>query len=82
MREGDDVSLTCQVVGEPQDDTVYSWYKNSERLQESPDNFLALPHIASAAAGSYHCRAHSPSGTSISPAVALRISCEWDPPGN
>ncbi|XP_054059879.1 sialoadhesin [Rissa tridactyla] len=74
VREGDDVSLTCQVVGEPQDDTVYSWYKNSERLQESPDNFLALPHIASAAAGSYHCRAHSPSGTSISPAVALRIS--------
>ncbi|KAM6361127.1 sialoadhesin [Alca torda] len=74
VREGDDVSLTCQVVGEPQDDTVYSWYKNSERLQESPDNFLALPHITSAAAGSYHCRAHSPSGTSVSPAVALRIS--------
>ncbi|XP_009472716.1 PREDICTED: sialoadhesin [Nipponia nippon] len=74
VREGDDVSLTCQVVGEPQDDTVYSWYKNSERLQGSPDNLLALPSITSAAAGSYHCRARSPSGTSVSPAVALRVS--------
>ncbi|XP_069712709.1 sialoadhesin [Phaenicophaeus curvirostris] len=73
VREGDDVSLTCQVVGEPQDDTVYSWYKNSEWLQESPENLLALPHIASSATGSYHCRARSPSGSSISPAVALRV---------
>ncbi|XP_064304846.1 sialoadhesin [Phalacrocorax carbo] len=73
VREGDDVSLTCQVVGEPRDDTLYSWYKNSERLQESPDNILALPRIASAAAGSYHCRARGSSGTSVSPAVALRI---------
>uniref|UniRef100_A0A8C4VAU8 Sialic acid binding Ig like lectin 1 n=1 Tax=Falco tinnunculus TaxID=100819 RepID=A0A8C4VAU8_FALTI len=73
-QEGDDISLTCQVVGEPPDDTIYTWYRNSERLQETPDNFLALPHIASTAAGSYHCRARSPSGTSISPAVALRIS--------
>ncbi|XP_075006599.1 sialoadhesin [Calonectris borealis] len=74
VREGDDVSLTCQVAGEPQDDTVYSWYKNSERLQESPDSLLALPRIPSAAAGSYHCRARGPAGTSISPAVALRVS--------
>ncbi|XP_014822211.1 PREDICTED: sialoadhesin [Calidris pugnax] len=74
VQEGDDVSLTCLVVGEPQDDTVYSWYKNSEWLQDGPDNFLPLPHIASSAAGSYHCRARSPSGTSVSLAVALRIS--------
>uniref|UniRef100_A0A8C3KL68 Sialic acid binding Ig like lectin 1 n=1 Tax=Calidris pygmaea TaxID=425635 RepID=A0A8C3KL68_9CHAR len=74
VQEGEDVSLKCQVVGEPQDDTVYSWYKNSEWLQDSPDNFLPLPHIASSAAGSYHCRARSPSGTSVSLAVALRIS--------
>ncbi|XP_074003693.1 sialoadhesin [Numenius arquata] len=74
VQEGDDVSLMCQVVGEQQDDTIYSWYKNSEWLQESPDNFLPLPHISSSAAGSYHCRARSPSGTSISLSVALHIS--------
>ncbi|XP_009882395.1 PREDICTED: sialoadhesin [Charadrius vociferus] len=74
VREGDDVSLTCQVVGEPQDDTIYSWYKNSKWLQESPEYVLALPHVTSAAAGSYHCRARSPVGTSVSPAVALHIS--------
>ncbi|XP_053922271.1 sialoadhesin [Cuculus canorus] len=73
VREGDDVSLTCQVVGEPQDDTVYLWYKNSEWLQESPENLLALTRIASTAAGSYHCRARSPSGSSVSPAVTLRV---------
>ncbi|KAM6206136.1 sialoadhesin [Sarcoramphus papa] len=82
VREGDDISLMCQVAGEPQDDTVYSWYKDSKRLQESPDHLLALPHVASAAAGSYHCRARSPSGTSISPAVALHVSCKRDTPGN
>lgn len=74
--EGDDVSLTCQTAAEPQDDTIYSWYKNSERLQETPDNVLALPHVTSTAAGSYHCRARSPAGTSVSPAIALRVSCE------
>ncbi|XP_057266333.1 sialoadhesin isoform X2 [Pezoporus wallicus] len=72
--EGDDVSLTCQTAAEPQDDAVYSWYKNSERLQETPDNVLALPRVTSAAAGSYHCRARSPTGTSVSPAIALRVS--------
>ncbi|XP_065518893.1 sialoadhesin isoform X3 [Lathamus discolor] len=72
--EGDDVSLTCQTAAAPQDDTVYSWYKNSERLQDTPDNVLALPHITSTAAGSYHCRARSPAGTSVSPAVALSVS--------
>ncbi|XP_069653609.1 sialoadhesin [Haliaeetus albicilla] len=74
VREGDDVSLTCQVAGELQDDMVYAWYKNSKWVQESPENILTLPRIASAAAGSYHCRARSPSGTSISPAVALHVS--------
>ncbi|XP_042663855.1 LOW QUALITY PROTEIN: sialoadhesin-like [Tyto alba] len=74
VREGDDVSLRCQVAGEPRGDTVYSWYKDSRWLQEGPENLLELPRIASAAAGSYHCRAHSPAATSVSPAVALRIS--------
>ncbi|NXK52027.1 SN protein, partial [Chauna torquata] len=77
--EGDDVSLTCEVPGEPGADTVFSWYKDSKHVQESPDRVLALPHVASAAAGSYHCKAHSPSGagTSVSPAVSLRVLCEW-----
>ncbi|KAM6076796.1 sialoadhesin [Chlamydotis macqueenii] len=74
VREGDDVSLTCELAGEPGGDTLYSWYKDSERLQEGPQNLLALPRVASAAAGSYHCRAHGPAGTSVSPAVALRVS--------
>ncbi|KAM6429712.1 LOW QUALITY PROTEIN: sialoadhesin [Rhynochetos jubatus] len=80
-REGDDVSLTCQVAGELQDDTVFSWYKNGERLRESPENILELPHVTSTATGTYHCRARGPAGASVSPAVALRVSCERDPEG-
>uniref|UniRef100_A0A8B9URL6 Sialic acid binding Ig like lectin 1 n=1 Tax=Anas zonorhyncha TaxID=75864 RepID=A0A8B9URL6_9AVES len=71
--EGDDVSLTCEVPGEPQEDATFSWYKDSKRLEDGPGRVLALPHVTSAAAGSYHCKAHGPAGTgaSISPAVSL-----------
>ncbi|XP_068535559.1 sialoadhesin isoform X1 [Anas acuta] len=73
--EGDDVSLTCEVPGEPQEDTTFSWYKDSKSLEDSPGRVLELPHVTSAAAGSYHCKAHGPAGTgaSISPAVSLRV---------
>ncbi|CAN0100602.1 unnamed protein product [Bubo scandiacus] len=74
VREGDDASLTCQVAGERPDDTIYTWYKDSERLRESPDNVLQLPRVTSTATGSYHCRARGPTATSVSPAIALRIS--------
>ncbi|XP_068005484.1 sialoadhesin [Melanerpes formicivorus] len=72
--EGDNVSLTCQAAGQPQGDSIYSWYKNSEWLQESPERLLALPRVTSAAAGAYHCRARGPAGTSTSPAVTLRVA--------
>lgn len=77
--EGDDVSLTCEVPGEPQEDATFSWYKDSKSLQDSPSRVLELPHVTSAAAGSYHCKAHGPAGTgaSISPAISLRVLCEW-----
>ncbi|XP_065489801.1 sialoadhesin [Caloenas nicobarica] len=72
--EGDDVSLTCQTAGQPQDDTVYTWYKDSQQLQDTPGHLLALPHVTSAATGSYHCQARGPLGTSVSPDVTLHVS--------
>uniref|UniRef100_A0A8C0GCS2 Sialic acid binding Ig like lectin 1 n=1 Tax=Chelonoidis abingdonii TaxID=106734 RepID=A0A8C0GCS2_CHEAB len=76
VQEGDDVSLTCDVTGNAPEDATYTWYKNSHRLQESSDSFLAFPHITSGDTGSYHCKAHNPEGTSssISPAVSLHVS--------
>ncbi|XP_054149421.1 sialoadhesin [Melozone crissalis] len=71
--EGDDVSLLCQVAGEPPGDTVYSWYKDSKWLQEGPDSVLVLSRVTSAATGLYHCRARSSAGTSMSPAVTLSV---------
>uniref|UniRef100_A0A8C0GDF8 Sialic acid binding Ig like lectin 1 n=1 Tax=Chelonoidis abingdonii TaxID=106734 RepID=A0A8C0GDF8_CHEAB len=66
VQEGDDVSLTCDVTGNAPEDATYTWYKNSHRLQESSDSFLAFPHITSGDTGSYHCKAHNPEGTSSS----------------
>lgn len=82
MLEGDNVSLTCQVAGEPPGDTVYSWYKDSKWLQEGPDSVLVLSRVTSAATGLYHCWARGPAGTSASPGVTLQVCCEWDLPGN
>nr|XP_009682786.1 PREDICTED: sialoadhesin-like [Struthio camelus australis] len=75
VKEGDHVSLTCDLLGEPLNDTIYSWYKNSKQVQEGSDNFLALPYVSSEAVGSYHCKAHSPTAasTSISPSISLRV---------
>ncbi|XP_053832746.1 LOW QUALITY PROTEIN: sialoadhesin [Vidua macroura] len=71
--EGDNVSLMCQVAGEPPGDTVYSWYKDSKWLQEGPDSVLVLSAVTSAATGLYHCRARGSAGTSVSPAATLRV---------
>uniref|UniRef100_A0A8C3Y130 Sialic acid binding Ig like lectin 1 n=1 Tax=Catharus ustulatus TaxID=91951 RepID=A0A8C3Y130_CATUS len=71
--EGDNVSLKCQVAGEPPGDTVYSWYKDSRWLQEGPDSVLVLSPVTSAATGHYHCRARGSAGTSASPAVTLSV---------
>lgn len=76
VQEGDVVSLTCDVTGNAPEGAIYTWYKNSHRLQESSDSSLAFPHITSGDTGSYHCKAHNPEGTSssISPAVSLHVS--------
>ena len=79
VREGVDVSLRCDVPGEPAPGTTFSWYKDGALVHDGPDGVMELPRVASAAAGSYHCKAHGPNGSdaSVSPAVALRVLCEW-----
>nr|XP_042711610.1 sialoadhesin [Chrysemys picta bellii] len=76
VQEGEDVSLTCDVTGNAPEGAIYTWYKNSHRLQESSESSLAFPHVTSGDTASYHCKAHSPEGTSssISPSVRLHVS--------
>ncbi|XP_074847742.1 sialoadhesin [Carettochelys insculpta] len=76
VREGDDVSMTCDVTGNAPEGSIYTWYKNSHRIQESAESSLAFSRITSGDTGSYHCKARSPEGTSssISPAVSLHVS--------
>ncbi|XP_059577388.1 sialoadhesin [Alligator mississippiensis] len=79
VQEGDAVSLTCDVMGSPPEDTVYTWYRNSKRLHEGPDSSLAFPHITSQDAGSYHCRAHSPEAASSSAAPSIVLHVFYPP---
>ena len=55
VREGVDVSLRCDVPGEPAPGTTFSWYKDGALVHDGPDGVMELPRVASAAAGSYHC---------------------------
>uniref|UniRef100_A0A8D0HGA1 Ig-like domain-containing protein n=1 Tax=Sphenodon punctatus TaxID=8508 RepID=A0A8D0HGA1_SPHPU len=76
VQEGEAVSLTCDVMGSPAEDTVYSWYRNSKQIQESTENSLAFPRVASGDAGSYHCKAQGTGGSissNISPSISLHV---------
>ncbi|KAH0615702.1 hypothetical protein JD844_026033 [Phrynosoma platyrhinos] len=74
--EGEAVSLTCDVMGNVPDDSTFSWYKNSKRVQRSHDGgTLTFLHITSEEAGSYFCKVHTPdeTGISISPSVSITV---------
>uniref|UniRef100_A0A6I8N752 Sialic acid binding Ig like lectin 1 n=1 Tax=Ornithorhynchus anatinus TaxID=9258 RepID=A0A6I8N752_ORNAN len=75
IQEGMSVSLTCQVVGQPPEEAVYHWFKNSQPLLEASDPVLSFPAISAADSGSYHCQAQVPGGASrLSPSASLHVS--------
>lgn len=79
LLEGDMLTLTCDVMGIAPEDSTFSWYKNSKRLQGSDGGALAFQRVTSSDAGSYHCKAHPSDemGTSVSPVVSITVFCEW-----
>ncbi|MEE6462902.1 hypothetical protein FKM82_001766 [Ascaphus truei] len=73
LREGDSVSLTCDVLASTPSVTGYTWYKNSRWFREGSLASLVFERVSSNDAGSYSCTAHSKEGTRNSPAATLRV---------
>lgn len=74
--EGEQVTLTCLATLGPGEGTTYAWYKNAKWLQGGKDATLGFPAVTRADAGTFHCVARNGKGSSMSPAVPLRVLCE------
>ncbi|XP_060103417.1 sialoadhesin [Heteronotia binoei] len=71
--EGERVTLTCLATLEPEEETVYTWYKNAKWLQEGRENSLIFPATISTDAGTFYCVAKNKKSTNTSPAVTLHV---------
>ncbi|XP_070612619.1 sialoadhesin [Erythrolamprus reginae] len=73
--EGQQVSLTCDVMGSLPEDATFSWYHNSQRLQGLTEPTLTFSPISRQDAGAYYCKARSANGNSLSlsPSVSLTV---------
>ncbi|NXE85003.1 SN protein, partial [Cochlearius cochlearius] len=73
VREGEAVTLTCLGAGGAAAGTLYTWYRNSKRLRESPAPTLHFPSVRAEDAGAFQCRVRSSNGSDTSAAVPLRV---------
>ncbi|NXN73971.1 SN protein, partial [Himantopus himantopus] len=73
VREGAAVTLTCLGARGAAEEILYTWYRNSKRLQESSTPTLRFPSIRGEDAGAFQCRVRTSNGSDISVAVPLRV---------
>uniref|UniRef100_A0A8C5PWD1 Ig-like domain-containing protein n=1 Tax=Leptobrachium leishanense TaxID=445787 RepID=A0A8C5PWD1_9ANUR len=73
VTEGHLVTLTCEVVDNPQTVTGYTWYKNSRWFQDGSAGSLVFSGVRSSDAGSYYCTAHTSQGSLTSPPHVLHV---------
>uniref|UniRef100_A0A8D0DRH6 Ig-like domain-containing protein n=1 Tax=Salvator merianae TaxID=96440 RepID=A0A8D0DRH6_SALMN len=77
LREGEMVTLTCDVPGEDKQDLYYSWYKNNVWIKEGTARNLVFNAVAIGDAGYYSCKAQNDKGSEMSQAVGLSVFCEF-----
>lgn len=77
MTEGTAVTLTCVGTGDTVEEPLYSWYRNSRRLQEGSLPTLEFPSVRADDAGTFQCQVRSRNGSDTSEAVPLRVLCEF-----
>ncbi|KAM9378011.1 LOW QUALITY PROTEIN: sialoadhesin [Phaethornis superciliosus] len=76
VQEGADVTLSCLGAGGL--GTLYTWYRNSKWLQDTPTPTLHFPSIHPRDAGAFQCRSSNSSDISIP--VPLRVLFPPRPP--
>ncbi|NWI43224.1 SN protein, partial [Picathartes gymnocephalus] len=71
--EGTAVTLTCTGTGDTAEEPLYTWYRNSRRLQETSLPTLEFPSVRGDDAGAFQCQIRSRNGSDTSEAVPLRV---------
>ncbi|XP_066488727.1 sialoadhesin isoform X2 [Tiliqua scincoides] len=73
VREGEMVTLTCDVPGEDTQEIYYSWYKNNVWIKEGTARSLVFHEVAVGDTGYYSCKVQNDKGSEVSQAVSLSI---------
>ncbi|NXP56224.1 SN protein, partial [Heliornis fulica] len=73
VREGAAVTLTCLGAQAAEGETLYTWYRNSKRLQESSEPILRFPSVRGEDTGAFQCSVRSSNSSDTSAAVPLRV---------
>ncbi|NXF97555.1 SN protein, partial [Eubucco bourcierii] len=76
VQEGTAVTLTCLGDQDEAEETFYTWYRNSKRLQESSSRALLFPSVRAEDAGAFRCQLQRRNSSRTSAAAPLRVLCE------
>ncbi|XP_051829474.1 sialoadhesin [Antechinus flavipes] len=74
IHEGDSLNMTCLLTSQVREEnTTYTWFRNSRWLQEGPEPTLRFSQVASEQAGVYQCHAKGALGSVSSAPVSLKV---------
>lgn len=75
VKEGESVTMTCQVISSNPEHGTVSWLKDGTALGEKRLS-LTLSSVTKDSSGKYHCQASNDRGVGMSEEVALDVLCE------
>ncbi|XP_053258172.1 sialoadhesin [Podarcis raffonei] len=73
VREGETVTLTCDVPGEDKQEIHYSWYKNNIWIKEGSARILVFHEVSVGDTGYYSCKVQNDKGSETSQAIGLSV---------
>ncbi|XP_068130618.1 sialoadhesin isoform X2 [Hyperolius riggenbachi] len=73
VKEGEPVTLTCEVLGVRPEEVHYSWWKNNIWIKEGSVRSLMFHEITSSDSGYYYCKVQNDLGSDTSPPITLNV---------
>ncbi|XP_041433270.1 sialoadhesin [Xenopus laevis] len=73
VREGETVTMTCDVPGADPEQIHYSWYKNSIWIKDGASRSLIFYEASASDARYYNCKVQNDKGSDSSPPVILNV---------